>query len=215
MENSTLHGTSIKKKQRKRALCYFAVTVMIILLLMPPIFRLFVADRNAGIVKEVDIIMVLNCNTSTESITSTFLNGKPGTLTYKIRGNYVLNTTQNNPDEAINNNLNESDQALNDSNTLTTTNDSNSLEEKNEQNMPSSSPLVTAQPTFNPNNNILEIISKHGQFEYDSVEDASFIKINVLNLVGIPEYEAIFSTLENQQSYYNLQGFTCSATQIE
>ena len=180
--------------------------------IIPFTYRLFVKDKNAGETKVEDVIMILNCNSSTESITSTFLNGKPGTITYKISGNYYSNVESINPDETIDGVANNATSTTKDG--MNNTADS-PIDQKIEDITPSSSPSETSSNLIDSSNNLLNIISKYGEFEYDSIENVSIIKINVSSLSDIPEYEAIFSTLENQQSYYNLQGFTCSATKLE
>lgn len=228
MENGNLHSMQVKKKARIKKLCYVALVILIILLLMPPAFRLFVKDKNSGEVKEEDVVIILNCNNSTESITSTFLNGKPGTLTYKIRGNYYSKSETTNPDEKTdeNNTLTSNDSTINDekntssseeTNESTIDNNTNTNETSKEENIPTSSPIASPNSTDDGEKTsaLLNILSKHGEFQYDSIEDASTIKMPISNLEGIPEYEAIFSSLQNQQGYYELQGFSCTATKLD
>ena len=126
MVNTTLHEKQVKKKKRLKKLSYFALVIMIILLILPVAFRIVLKDRNADVVKVEDIVMILNCNTASESITSTFLNGDPGTLTYKIRGNQLAKIEQNNPDE--------NDNAVVSSNSSDTIQDNNVINDSNIEN---------------------------------------------------------------------------------
>lgn len=90
MENAK---TSIKKnKTFKKILCYFSLVVLTILLFIPALFRLIFKEEKPT-VKE-DVVSILNCEKSEESVRSTFLNDTPKNILYKIKGNYETITDE-------------------------------------------------------------------------------------------------------------------------
>ena len=90
MENAK---TSIKKgKTIKKVLCYFGLVVLVILLFIPWVFRLVFKEKAPVVKKEV--VTVLSCEKSGESIRSTFVNDEPMSILYKIVGSYEMNNEQ-------------------------------------------------------------------------------------------------------------------------
>ena len=81
-----------KKKKNYDGLCYFGLVFLIILLILPVFFRMIGKNWYQKEEKKKDIIEVLNCTKDKDSIYSTFLNGIPQYLEYKLNGAYSLNT---------------------------------------------------------------------------------------------------------------------------
>ena len=90
MENAK---SNIKKnKMFKKILCYFGLVVLNILLFAPMICRIAFKDTKPK-VKE-DVIVILNCEKTDESVRSTFVNDEPINISYNIRGNYEQATDE-------------------------------------------------------------------------------------------------------------------------
>ncbi len=100
----------------KNVLLYLALFILVILLLLPPGLRLFGKDlyNEPKFVKPKDILEILSCTKINESISSTFMNGKPLNIKYEINGNFVPEETNDekenqdiNPDEVDNEEKNQ------------------------------------------------------------------------------------------------------------
>lgn len=87
-----------KTKGDNRILCYIGLTILIILLLLPPMLRLF--GKNLYIKEQVkkDELIILRCNKQNESISSTFLNKEPQYIDYIIKGDYSVKVEEENND---------------------------------------------------------------------------------------------------------------------
>ena len=85
-----------KNKGDNRLLCYIGLVILIILLLLPPALRLF--GKNLYVKEPVkkDEILILSCNKQNESINATFLNKEPQYIDYIIKGDYSVNTNEEN-----------------------------------------------------------------------------------------------------------------------
>ena len=75
-------------KKGKIILCYFGLVVLIILLAIPPVFRLVFQEQKEEVKK--DVVDILKCEKPEESVVSTFLNNIPQNIQYSILGNYAL-----------------------------------------------------------------------------------------------------------------------------
>lgn len=90
----------------KNVLLYFALVILVFLLLLPPGLRLFgrnlYSERN--IKKQDNTLEILDCNKINESISTSFVNGKAYNIKYTISGNHVPEkeiSDEENPDEGI------------------------------------------------------------------------------------------------------------------
>ena len=81
----------MKKKRNNNFVYYLLLVILIILLLLPPGLRLFAKNLYVKEEKEKDVVEVLACEKHNESLSSTFLNGLPQHLDYKVKGNYTNN----------------------------------------------------------------------------------------------------------------------------
>lgn len=61
-------------------------------------------------------------------------------------------------------------------------------------------------------NSLMDIIRPFSQIEYNRNENKTIFKVKVSDLKEIRDYVVLFSTLENQQNYYNSQAFYCDKT---
>ena len=76
-------------KKGKKILCYISLVVLIILLILPPVFRLVFKEEKVE--EKKDIVEILKCNNEKETVISSFLNSEPQRIQYTINGNYALN----------------------------------------------------------------------------------------------------------------------------
>lgn len=83
-----------KNKLMKRVLCYISLVFLIVLLFIPMIFRIVFKDKKKEVSK--DVITIISCESSNESINSTFLNNEPKNILYQIVGNYTTNPSEEN-----------------------------------------------------------------------------------------------------------------------
>lgn len=72
----------------KNFLLYFAIFILVILLLLPVGLRLFAKDIYKKIEKKNDIIETLSCNKLNETLNISYLNSEPYNLSYNITGNF-------------------------------------------------------------------------------------------------------------------------------
>jgi hypothetical protein len=90
MENAK---SNIKKnKTFKKILCYFGLVILNILLFAPMICRIAFKDTKPK-TKE-DVITILNCEKTDESVRSTFVNDEPINISYNVKGNYEQATDE-------------------------------------------------------------------------------------------------------------------------
>ena len=88
----------MKKKRDFTFLSYICLVFLIILLLLPPILRLFGKNLYNKEVKKKDEIVILTCNKKDEGISSTFLNGEPQNLEYRINGDKSVSVSEEKED---------------------------------------------------------------------------------------------------------------------
>ena len=84
-----------KKKTINKVLCYIGLVLLIVLLFLPPIFRLAFKEKPEEKVK--DVVLMLSCEKANESYKSTFKNGEPQSVLYKAVGNYEVSDTEEQP----------------------------------------------------------------------------------------------------------------------
>ena len=92
----------MKKKikiKESRLLCYVGLIFLIVLLLLPPGLRIFGKDLYKKEEKKKDEVIVLSCTKKDESISSTFLNGEPQNIDYRIKGDYSVNIDSESTEE--------------------------------------------------------------------------------------------------------------------
>lgn len=183
MESGTLHQIQVRKNKMKHNLCYVGLVVLIILLFIPPMFRLFIKDKDSGKEKKDPVYIALNCNKSDESINATFEDGIPQNIMYKVKGN----VSKNNPDEV--------------STTETNMVDSNSLNQNSTSN--------TKTP-FNDDATVYDILTKFGEFEYLENEGNSVIRIPYSIITAVEGYDLVFGTINGQENFYTSRGFSCA-----
>ena len=85
-----------KKKKNNVGWCYFGLVILVILLILPIGLRIFgknLYEKKEPVLK--DVVEVLNCIKDSASISSTFLNGEPQNLSYKIKGDYTAKNVVN------------------------------------------------------------------------------------------------------------------------
>lgn len=70
-----------------KVLCYIGLVFLIILLIIPPVFRLVFKEEKNDIKK--NIVITMKCSKENENVASTFLNNEPQVIQYDVVGNYV------------------------------------------------------------------------------------------------------------------------------
>ena len=207
MEKGTLHELQMKKKKMKHNLCYVGLVVLTIFLLLPVAFRLFIRDPDEEKTKEEEkkVYISLSCIKGEESISSTFLNDKPQSIMYKVKGNKV---STNNPDEVDENAEDSTVSVASSDNQTSGTMDSNTVNNNVVEGNNSTSSSV-----FGDNETVVDVLSKIIPLQYDSNEDVSIIKMNYSYISANPDYNAIFGTIKGQETFFQSRGFSC--TQVE
>lgn len=196
MGNSNTKVVISKKKKQTKIICYISLFVLVVLLFMPLITRTFVKEKEEP--KKKDVAIILNCNKADESINSTFVNGVPQSILYKVRGNRV---EVNTPDEE--NNTNDVD------------NQSMTEAATSEENIVTTTP--TPEPITDQNNDSMtpyDIFKSVSIAEYDEVEGVTTMRVDPSYLNSFDRYTPYFSTLDLQESYYNSHGFSCTKTTL-
>ena len=184
MESTTLQQLQAKRKKMKHNLCYVGLVILIILLITPPMLRLFVEDKTGEeVVKKVYIALV--CSKEGESISSTFEDGKPQNIMYRIQGNVTNNT----PDEIddINNDLKDS-----------------TIEET-----PTPS-ISNANSAIRDTDTVIGVLARFSSFEYNAEENYSELKISYSSFPKTEDYDAVFATISAQENFYTSRGFSCT-----
>ncbi len=74
----------------KNFLLWISLFLLIILLLLPPIFRKFGSDWYYEEKVKKDVVTVLNCVKGDETINTTYFNSNPYNFQYSISGNYTV-----------------------------------------------------------------------------------------------------------------------------
>lgn len=69
-------------------LCYVGLFFLVILLIMPPVFRLVFKEKKEEVKKNV--VVTMRCNKENEEVNSTFLNDEPQVIQYSIIGDYSI-----------------------------------------------------------------------------------------------------------------------------
>ena len=81
----------MKKNHDFSILCYIGLVILFILLLLPPMLRLFGKDLYVQKEeKKRDEVIILTCDKQDENINATFLNGDPQIIEYRIKGDYSV-----------------------------------------------------------------------------------------------------------------------------
>ncbi len=157
-----------KNKSLKKLMCYISLVFLVILLFIPVVFRIVFKEKKEE--KKVDVITVLSCESSDESINSTFLNDEPKNILYQVLGNY---------------------------------NSTPSTEESEDETKDENTPNIGEKP-------VLKKLIHFGKLTYDEEQNISSLRVSVSDIVGSLDYEIIFSTVNNQEAYYKMQGFSCN-----
>ncbi len=90
MENAK---TTIKKgKTIKKVFCYFGLVILNILLFAPMVTRIVFKEKKPEV--KPDVVTVLTCEKTGESIRSTFLNDEPKNIQYQISGDYSMSSKE-------------------------------------------------------------------------------------------------------------------------
>ncbi len=230
MKKENTQEVIARKKKQNKILCYFGLVILIFLLFLPPALRLFVAEK-----KELkkDINEILTCDKADESISATFLNDKPQSVLYKMKGDHTVTETSN-PDEETD----DSAVSSSDNNTSSTTaavdNDSTKLvdeaptniDDQTKQEEPGENKTEDGEsqtPGENSNTgtdeldgnakSFFELVKPYSKVTYNEEEDITEVRIIVSDLEGMNEYQTVFSTVSGQKSYYETEGFSCTSTQ--
>ena len=61
-------------------------------------------------------------------------------------------------------------------------------------------------------NQLMNKIKKYSEITYDEVKETTSFRLNVDIIKGTSDYETIFNTVDNQETYYKTQGFSCIRT---
>ena len=181
MESTTLQQLQAKRKKMKHNLCYVGLVVLIILLITPPMLRLLVEEKKED-AKKVYIALV--CNKEGESINSTFEDGKPQNIMYRIQGNVT-----NNPDEV--------DNAMVDASTSTpvpTPNYSNGV--------------------IRDTDTVVDVLARFAAFEYNDQQNFSELRVAYSSFPSTEDYTAAFSTINAQEKFYTSRGFSCTQNEF-
>lgn len=75
-----------KKKNAKKVLCYFSLVILTILLFLPLAFKIIFREEKEEV--PVDVVEMLSCEKAEESISSSFKNGEPQNILYKVKGDF-------------------------------------------------------------------------------------------------------------------------------
>ena len=191
MEAGVLQKAQMKKKKNKRILCYFGLVILFILLLTPPLLRLFVSEDSGKETKKVEYI-ALNCTKGDESISATFADGVPQNIMYKVNGNLV--------DNSLNENLPDVDSS---------TSTIQSVEGASSQEV-TTNPQTSNESSIIDSASIKEIFSSFKRFEYDSVENVSTIRLTNSEIKSNAVYSAELETINKQENLYTSRGFSCA-----
>ena len=92
----------------KNILLYFALFLLIILLLLPPALRLFgknLYNEKKFPKKNEEVLEILNCTKINETINMSFLNGKAYNIKYEITGNHL--PLESNEEDSLSNGEND------------------------------------------------------------------------------------------------------------
>lgn len=79
----------VKNKKMKKALCYFGLFFLVVLLFVPMVFKIVFKEKKAK--KVPDTLIRLVCKKNDEKISSTFFNDKPQNILYTIPGSNIEN----------------------------------------------------------------------------------------------------------------------------
>jgi len=201
--------TLARKKKNTRIICYVSLVVLVILLLLPPALRLFTTSTETHKVEEKEGI-VLSCEKANESINSTFLNGEPQSILYKIKGNY-LDEPINNPDEEIDYLQDPEDTNIDNNvknNTTDSTLDSNAID--NDSNVINEQPIEVNLS----DKSVFTLLKPFSSIEYDEATNITSLRITVPNLKNQEIYQNILKSVTDQESYFKSQDFSCSKTTV-
>ena len=73
-------------KNVNKVLCYVGLVFLVILLIIPPLFRLIFKEKQEEVKK--DVITTMKCSKENEEVASTFLNDEPQVIQYSIIGDF-------------------------------------------------------------------------------------------------------------------------------
>lgn len=180
----------MKKNYDLSILCYIGLVFLFILLLLPPMLRLFGKDLyvKKEEEKKKDEVVILTCDKQDENINSTFLNGNPQVLEYRIKGDHSVSVSD---EKAIQDNeLGDENDAKEDK---TVVKEENETEEVD----------ITS---------FIELIRPLAKIEYNSDSNVTLFKVKVTDLRELSVYNKIFNSIENQQGYFVNQEFSCQKT---
>ena len=189
--NKNVQVVKVTNIKRNKTICYISLFFLVILLFLPKALRLFVAD--VEIIQE-KIIEVLTCNKNNENISSTFLNGVPQNLQYKIAGDYTVTT---NPDEL---------------NPMIYPDDVDSTLYPDENVVTQNEQVISPNPSVS--NELIDVIRSYSTLDYKIDENVTTIRTEMSNLKNLAFYTNNLSTIDLQNSYFSSVGFTCNKSKL-
>ena len=83
----------------KKVLCYVAIVILLIIIILPPVFRAFISESIDENDKPKQEIVLLNCTRSDESINMPYLDGKLNKIKYTFNTPVDINNDENQTDE--------------------------------------------------------------------------------------------------------------------
>ena len=185
-----------KNKKIKIALSYVGLVFLVILIALPPIFRATFEEEKKS---TESVVTTLECIKDGETVRSTFLNQKPQVLIYKISGNYLEKTSADRYDiDILKPEEYEYDNVVGDEETTTKETDNSN---------PTTQTEIIEEP-----NEVLEKIRPIGTSIYDDATNITEFRIAMENIEGSDDYKLIFSSVENQETYFKNHNFTCNKT---
>lgn len=79
----------------KKVLCYVAIVVLLIIIILPPVFRAFIPESIDEGDKPKQEIVLLNCTRADESINMPYLDGKLNKIKYTFNTPVDINNDEN------------------------------------------------------------------------------------------------------------------------
>ena len=204
MKKENTKAVIAKKKKNIKTTCYISLVILVILLFLPMMLRIFVKEKKTETVKK-DIIILLNCNKSNESISSTFLNDEPQNILYNIKGDYTVTI---NPDETTETSMEKNIETS-----------SENVNDKTESSIENNIPPVDDNSKYVDVGNsedmtYLELVRPLSSISYDPESDLTSIRTDSSNLQTLSEYQSYFSNVAVQTSYFVSQGFSCTQSEL-
>ena len=211
MKKESTKEAIAKKKKNTKAICYVSLVILVILLLLPPVLRLLNTSGDGGNKKSKEDKkegVVLSCEKAEESISSTFLNGEPQSILYKVKGNYS-DTSITNPDEeyypdpieGADNTETDGVSSSVDSGEVT---DNNSIE-------PTEQPIENSMVNDKP---VLTLLRPYSSIEYNEEAGITSFRVYVPDLRDKDFYQSYLKTVESQEAYFKSHNFSCSKTTV-